>query len=113
MIGTICDTLTVENMRSETGKQVGSLQSNCWIQLQVGSLLGLLIGGWAMQYGGLEAGHMYLCVAGVKVLMLGCTLPISDPRVSATALADSCTAKVRVLLGHGASPEARAGPSCK
>ena len=30
MIGTILDTLTVENM-NEVGKEVGSLQSNCWI----------------------------------------------------------------------------------
>ena len=36
MIGTILDTLTVENMRNEVGKEVGSLQSNCWIALQLG-----------------------------------------------------------------------------
>ena len=100
MIGTICDTLTVENMRSETGKQVGTLQSNCWIMLQLGSLLGLLVGGWGMQYAGLGTREIYLGVAVVKVLTLLCTLPISDPRVSATALAESGCAKVRVLLGQ-------------
>ena len=47
MVGTILDTLTVENMRNEVGKEVGSLQSNCWIALQLGGLLGLVLGGWA------------------------------------------------------------------
>ena len=98
MIGTICDTLTVENMRSETGKQVGSLQSNCWIMLQLGSLLGLLLGGWAMQYGGLGTREIYCSVAVVKVLTLLCTLPIRDPIV--LSVSSSCCAKTRTLLGQ-------------
>ena len=102
MIGTILDTLTVENMKSETGKDVGSLQSNCWIMLQLGGLLGLLVGGWAMQYGGASTRHIYIATAVAKALTLLCTLPISDPRVSTAALssAGGCSAKVRLLLGQ-------------
>ena len=101
MIGTILDTLTVENMRNEVGKEVGSLQSNCWIALQLGGLLGLLLGGWAMQYGGLSVAAIYMSVAIVKACSLLCTFPIFDPRVPASQRDPArCGIKVRVLLGQ-------------
>ena len=48
----------------------------------------------------LHARGVYLGVAGVKVLLLLCTLPISDPRVSAAVLAEGGCAKVRELCGQ-------------
>ena len=101
MIGTILDTLTVENMRNEVGKEVGSLQSNCWIALQLGGLLGLLLGGWAMQYAGLSVAAIYLSVGIVKAVSLVCTFPIYDPKVPASQRDPArCGIKVRVLLSQ-------------
>ena len=101
MIGTILDTLTVENMRNEVGKEVGSLQSNCWIALQLGGLLGLLLGGWAMQYAGLSVAAIYLSVGIVKAVSLLCTFPIYDPKVPASQRDPArCGIKVRVLLSQ-------------
>ena len=101
MIGTILDTLTVENMRNEVGKEVGSLQSNCWIALQLGGLLGLVLGGWAMQYAGLSVAAIYLSVGIVKAVSLLCTFPIYDPKVPASQRDPArCGIKVRVLLSQ-------------
>ena len=51
-----------------------------------------------MQYGGLGTREIYFGVAVAKLLTLLCTLPISDPRISAAALDKGGGAKVCVLL---------------
>lgn len=51
MTGVMADTLVVENMRHETTAARGTLQTQCWILLTVGSVLGTLCGAAALQLG--------------------------------------------------------------
>ena len=45
-VGVMCDAFVVENMAHERGeRQVGALQSSCWITLNGGTLVGMLAGG--------------------------------------------------------------------
>ena len=47
-IGTMCDTLVVENMRDEAKEEKGRLQTRCWVLMTLGGVIGSIAGGYAV-----------------------------------------------------------------
>lgn len=94
-VGTMSDTLIVESMKREhSGKDTfGNLQTNCWIAMFVGSLVGNAISGYA--YEGLSTSGVFTVTALLKLAMLCLPAAVVDPaghRVSC-AVTGGLTAK--------------------
>ena len=60
MTDVMADTLVVEKVALEQGKQIGSIQTLVWTLRFAGSFFGQLAGGWLMQYAKLSEQNIFL-----------------------------------------------------
>ena len=60
MTDVMADTLVVEKVALEQGKQIGSIQTLVWTLRFAGSFFGQLAGGWLMQYAKLSEQNVFL-----------------------------------------------------
>jgi hypothetical protein len=107
VVGTMCDTLVVENMRYEQLEEEGKLQVNCWIGLSIGSLAGTLIGGASLDYWGVTDQLMFTLVGGLKLGLVPLVVALNDPIVK-TGLDDiKVEMKVKAKQVYAAMKEYR------
>eukprot|EP01065_Artemidia_motanka_P014363 TRINITY_DN18335_c0_g1_i1.p1 TRINITY_DN18335_c0_g1~~TRINITY_DN18335_c0_g1_i1.p1 ORF type:complete len:580 (+),score=139.54 TRINITY_DN18335_c0_g1_i1:74-1813(+) len=80
-VGVMADTLIVETMRVETASEVGSLQSNCWMCIHFGGVLGGLSGGFLLDYTSLGNRGVFGVNALLKATVLLVSFFLYDPLV--------------------------------
>jgi len=76
---TMVDTLVVERMRHEHGKQVGSMQTTCWMLRYAGMFIGILMGGWILRYGHAHPQNIFLSLGlALGVILVPAMFPLAD-----------------------------------
>eukprot|EP00451_Oxyrrhis_marina_P015045 CAMPEP_0204328978 /NCGR_PEP_ID=MMETSP0469-20131031/13811_1 /ASSEMBLY_ACC=CAM_ASM_000384 /TAXON_ID=2969 /ORGANISM="Oxyrrhis marina" /LENGTH=503 /DNA_ID=CAMNT_0051311497 /DNA_START=102 /DNA_END=1613 /DNA_ORIENTATION=- len=79
LVGVMCDTLIVENVKYESGTQVGRLQTNCQLMFAAGGLLGTLLSGWLPQYAHFSYTLMFVITGASKLVLLLLVVFLHDP----------------------------------
>ena len=97
VIGVVLDTLAVQVTRLEPAAALGTMQTNCWIALNVGTLVGSL-GGSALLDGGWSKRAVFLLSAGLKLVMLLVSLAVVDPPVAQRSACAAAGARAASLL---------------
>jgi len=83
MAGVMCDTLIVENIKHETGNEIGKLQATTYLMFAVGGFIGTLLSGWLPQYAHISYQAMFVIVGAGKMSLIGVCLLMRDPKVIA------------------------------
>lgn len=76
---TMVDTLVVERMRYEHGKNVGNMQTTCWMLRYAGMFIGILLGGWLLRYAHTPPQELFISLGCVIfVVLFPAMFPLAD-----------------------------------
>lgn len=104
VIGVMVDTLAVQGTRQEAAespRDIGNLQTNSWMAMYAGNLLGTLGGSVLMDAAGWSISSIFYFAALLKVVMLLITFAVTDPPIdSSTDVCGQASARASSLLGE-------------
>lgn len=81
VMGVMCDTLIVENMRGESDAKKGDLQTYCWVLLALGGVLGTLAGAFVVQVMSVSNRRLFAINAMIKLIIIPFVALLVEPRV--------------------------------
>ncbi len=79
-MGVMCDTLIVENVRSESDRNKGQLQTRCWVLLALGGVIGTLMGAVIVE-NAMSNQRLFVLNAIIKISILPFVLLLSESPV--------------------------------
>ena len=99
-LGVTVDTLAVQFTRIESADQFGSMQTNAWIAIYLGSVLGLPTGGLLLQLAHVSKATLWYIGIGLRAASILVSLSIPDRPVPSDRLCELAPARARMLLGE-------------